>query len=392
MTVRKKISFLISFCFFTIVCLAQQVSVKHIDDQYRAVHWTADEGLVRERWHTAILKDANGFLWVGSSHGELSRFDGNSFQQYLPDTTKRGCIRNNNCLAFTEDSLHNIWIGTARGLSRYDIIADTFTNFKTQPDAESPFEVALPFWATHDKLFYIEIDKWITEYDIHSFAKKRLVNIEQPIKAGKIYGGPPGSYSVFDSVNNSIWMLCQNEDGLAEISLASGKISYHIREPYKKTLYHRDAEAMCYDRKRNCIWINSHDGLTQFTLNDKQFHHIEELNALTKLPDYDRFVGITLDPQGRIWHATSPKGINIYDPASGSATQPVSDSTLQNNIGFGNVKIYCDRDGIAWTSFWSVNGIYELIPFSNVVHRYTANSGSPDSLATMSIQNMVAGP
>ena len=28
-----------------------------------------------------------------------------------------------------EDSLNNIWIGTDKGLSRYDMKADTFTNF-----------------------------------------------------------------------------------------------------------------------------------------------------------------------------------------------------------------------------------------------------------------------
>jgi ligand-binding sensor domain-containing protein len=36
-------------------------------------------------------------------------------------------------LGLTEDSLHNIWIGTPAGLSRYDIKADTFTNFLDNP-------------------------------------------------------------------------------------------------------------------------------------------------------------------------------------------------------------------------------------------------------------------
>src|SRR4026208_2147188 len=93
----------------------------------RAIKWDTDDGLAKIRWHTCILKDVYGFVWFGSSHGELSRFDGNSFRQYYPDKTKPGSIALNVCLSIVEDSLHNLWIGTPEGLSRYNIRSDTFT-------------------------------------------------------------------------------------------------------------------------------------------------------------------------------------------------------------------------------------------------------------------------
>src|SRR5215212_195399 len=153
---QRRIFILFSTSFFFLNISAQ--------DKYRAVHWGIDEGLAKERWHNAILKDVNGFLWIGSNYGELSRFDGSRFKQYDPDKRKRGAIATNNCLAFVEDSLHNIWIGRFQGLSRYDIKADTFINFTHPVDSAIADRSIVPFWATRNQLFCIESGLWITAY------------------------------------------------------------------------------------------------------------------------------------------------------------------------------------------------------------------------------------
>src|SRR5438045_7483354 len=83
------------------------VSFLTAQDNYRAVHWGTEEGLsVEER--NVMLKDVNGFLWVGSLHG-LNRFDGNGFKQYFPDKNKPGTIDGSSSNSLVEDSLRNIW-------------------------------------------------------------------------------------------------------------------------------------------------------------------------------------------------------------------------------------------------------------------------------------------
>ena len=389
---NKYIRLLLVASFAASICTAQKQEGRN-NDSYRAVLWSVDDGLGKERWHTCFLKDVNGFLWVGSNYGELTRFDGNSFQQYAPDAKKPGMIHGNNCQNFVEDSMHNIWIGLIKGLARYDIKADTFTNFKSSIDTASEDRFVLPFWAGRDRVLCLEAGGWITEVNVHSFVRKKLLNIDQILKSGKIKRGQPAAgYIFFDASANNVWMLCHDEDGLAKISATTGSVMYFTRKPYKKTPFHNDAEAMIYDRKRNCLWINSHDGLTQFTLTDEQFHHIDALNFLVSRKDYDRYVGIDMDPQGRIWFATIPKGIIIYDPATQTITDPIEDSTVQTEVADGNLKIYCDKDGIVWASYWSVKGIYQLIPFSKAVYRYSANHLKTDSLISLFIQNMVPGP
>jgi hypothetical protein len=75
--------------------------------------------------------------------------------------------------------------------------------------------------------------------------------------------------------------------GLLQISLADGEKKFYDWPCYRKIPRHNhESQGFRYDEKRNCIWINSNDGLIKFSINDKQFHFIEALNSLPDLKDY----------------------------------------------------------------------------------------------------------
>ena len=174
-----------------------------------------------------------------------------------------------------------------------------------------------------------------------------------------------------------------------QLSLTTGDKKYYSWKCYKNIPGHdHNAEAMCYDRKRNCLWINSGEGLMQFTLDDKQFHYIGALNSFFNAKDYGRWVGISLDLRGRIWLATIPKGIVIYDPSDHSVELPFAkDTQLQNEISEENFCIYCDRDGIIWSGTWLRKGIYQVIPYSPSVRHYKTDTSTSKSLKVGTIIN-----
>jgi len=333
-------------------------------ENYRAVHWGLKEGLSHPCVYH-MLKDANGFLWTGTQ-GALCRFDGSEFKKYYYDPLKSGTFNAKTSFGgLVEDSLHHIWIGTERDLYRYDILADTFTRFQQ----------GNPLLATRDELIGIEPGGIVFAYNIHSLTKRNLITLAP---TDSIWPGLNLFYSFFDERSNSLWMLRGDHTnnrwsggGLLQIKLTSGEKKYFNWPCYRNIPGHdHSAEAMCYDRQRNCLWINSSEGLMQFTLEDRQFHFAGEKNSFFNSPDYHRYVGIDLDLQGRVWLATNPKGIVIYDPADYSVTFPFGqDSTLQKEISDANACIYSDRDGIVWSGFWLGKGIYQIVPFSpSVVH------------------------
>jgi ligand-binding sensor domain-containing protein len=355
---------------------AQQTQNKNIENKFRAVHWTIYDGISQGE-NYFMIKDASGFLWIGSKHG-LNRFDGNIIKIYYHDPHNKRTIAGNLISGFIEDSLHNIWIGTEMGLSRYDIKADTFSNFPPAKDVD-PDHPSIPFWATKDKVFAFE-GYHITVYNIYSFRKKEVDALTDEDGFGF---GPSDQYAIFDAASNGIWMLHGSYHGAAagllNISLSDGKKQYFTWPCFLHIPNHdHSSEAIHYDRKRNAIWINSPDGLMEFTLADKRFHHIDALNDLLKLKDYRRFVGVDLDLQGRVWLATAPKGILIYDPLDQSLSVPFpEDTVLQHDVSDANAVIYCDKEGMTWLGTWLRKGFYQIIPYAPAVKLYTPNPKRP---------------
>ncbi|CAN5541058.1 hypothetical protein BH10BAC3_BH10BAC3_14490 [soil metagenome] len=365
------------------------VFITNAQDNYRAVHWDTENGLSNDLIN-GILKDANGFLWIATESG-LDRFDGNTFKNYFTDTNNTPIQINNAAKKLIEDSLHNIWIGTPKGMSRYDLTADTFSHFFSRPEFKD--EAIMPFTATRNLVYCLESFSLITAYDIHTLRKKILMKL---IPEDIVFNGMGALYSMFDSASNSVWMLEGSYEkpggGLYQISLSNGERKHYSWPCYRNIPGHSHwSEAMKYDQKRNCFWINSPDGLMQFTLQDKQFHAVNAMNEVVSLKAYERFVGIDLDRQGRVWLCAAPKGMVVYDPNKQTITFPFSkDSVLQKDVSVANMCIYCDDHNMVWSGFWLSRGIYQLIPYSPTVQEYLADDKA-GGLSDNAIFNCVNG-
>lgn len=356
-------------------------------DKYRTVNWGLDEGL-SDGVVFSMIKDINGFLWIATPFG-LNRFDGSRFKKYIADKTKKNkTIIGNVVMSLKEDSLHNIWVGTDKGLSCYDIKSDTFRNISS----ESPGIGIIPFWATRDEVFcWDEPEHQLAAYNINSLAKRTLVKIKPADTVGYAVSG---QYAIFDAGSNSVFLergFPGKRGGLLQISLADGKRKEFDWPCFKKIPNHSHfSEGMRYDRKRNSIWISSPDGLMEFTLNDKKFHHIDALTEIVNLKNFWHWAAIDIDFRGRIWMGTYPAGIIIYDPANNSVRLLFpNDSVQQMNVSDGNVFLYCDKEEMVWSGYFKRKGIYQLIPFSPAAKRYVADAEQAHGLTSKIVFNFI---
>ncbi|PWT76571.1 MAG: hypothetical protein C5B59_06175 [Bacteroidetes bacterium] len=366
---------------------AQHALTYDTSNEYYAVHWGVEDGL-SQYFAGTMLKDVNGFLWIGTGFG-LNRFDGSTFKNYFAgEDQRKKTVIGNNINGLIEDSLHNIWIGTDRGLSRYDINADTFSHF--------PSQWTVPFWATKTEVFiWNKADSQFEAYSIHSFVKRTLAKTNSSDTIGLLLAE---SFTIFDTESNSLWVeegtpgwFGGKGGGLLQISLSNGKRRLFEWNCFRHIPNHSHfTQGMRYDRSRKSIWISSGDGLLEFTLSDKVFHMADAFRPLAMMSDYWESSGIDLDQRGRVWVGTYPKGIYVYDPRSG-AIKPAfpDDSSLQHITSGGNASIYCDRDGIIWTGYFSTKGIYGLIPYSKSVVRYETKKQGPQGLQFDQFMNCV---
>ena len=307
----------LTICLAGIVSFAQKAEKP---DQYRAVQWTVEKGLNNDIMNV-MLKDAKGFLWIGNVNGDVSRFDGAHFKNFLPDPKKHGAINAGQVTAFVEDSLHNIWMATYRGLSRFDIQTELFTNFAPTVDSSTSDNPIIPFWSTSTHIYCFESRTRLVTFDIRSLEKKTVVASSKPFNNYNSFYVL--MHAILDSTSNSVWILYPSHEeganGLLQISLKDGKQTIYPWPIVYPGRFRKDAESMKMDSKRNSIWINTPSGLFEFSLKSKQYRVIDVLNEITKAKDYDRCVGIDLDKQGRVWFATNPQGIFIYDPKTNQA-------------------------------------------------------------------------
>ena len=89
--------------------------IAHAQD-FNFINFSVEEGLPQSEAN-ALALDQNGFLWVGTSGGGLSRFDGSEFTTWTIDNG----LLDNSIDALEVDQKGNLWIACGGiGLSKYD--------------------------------------------------------------------------------------------------------------------------------------------------------------------------------------------------------------------------------------------------------------------------------
>ncbi len=87
---------------------------------------------------SVITKDSKDRIWVGTYGGGVNIFSRG--EQEITTLTVANGLLNDNVCSIIEDSLSNIWISTIAGISMYDEIAGSFTNFSYQ-NGNFPIEI-----------------------------------------------------------------------------------------------------------------------------------------------------------------------------------------------------------------------------------------------------------
>ena len=108
-----------------LLCVSQAYSGIH-DIRFSSIG--IDNGLSHATVN-GICQDALGYIWIATPDG-LDRYDGNRFETFITDSI------DHNIKAVTSDPAGNIWAITARVLSCYSPISESFTKYSF-PDKAS---------------------------------------------------------------------------------------------------------------------------------------------------------------------------------------------------------------------------------------------------------------
>ena len=308
-----------------------------------------------------IFQDSRGYVWVGTYKG-LSRYDGTRFKNY--DREDFG-ITSDFINVIREDVNGNLWIGTDNGVVVYDYAADVFSRLSDMvpPETEVP----------DDRIFAIERNSagimWISSRDngLYSYDPQSGAFRHHPM------GQTPVNniYRITIDRNDNLYLVVYCDNIYVADALASGCRPLELKGC--STLFEGDdVEGVAISARSNdIIYVASkRNGLVEVDVRTGR------CMTLYKLPKDVRPTNLTYDTSKCLWLSTT-NGLVSYDLYSGSCHVYQSDPWDQFSLSDSYItEVYRDSRGCLWagTQYGGLN--CSSPAHSNFLKCYTLSDGT----------------
>lgn len=320
--------------------------------QYNFRNYSVSDGLAQSQVY-AMTEDPRGYLWLGTSGGGLSRFDGNQFRTF---TEEDGLI-NNFVHCLTTDHDGNVWIGTNEGLCRYD--GNSFHKLHYAGDSSIVNGLFCArdgsMWvATNDTgLVVIKEGKVVHHYSYgHGLPSDRVYCIYED-DAGVVWVGTEqglvkfaGSYHKTFGLKNGIPLggvraITQDKNKTLWLATYGGGLCFLEGNTFKRFtqedgLTNNTTHCMITD-KSGRLWVGTATGVTRIDGSEvKQFSEAEGLCS-------NVVISLLEDSWGNIWFGTSGGGACMLD-----GERFIHFNEKSGDMGTWVYAVHCDRSGHLW--------------------------------------------
>jgi signal transduction histidine kinase/ligand-binding sensor domain-containing protein/DNA-binding response OmpR family regulator len=359
------------------VCLG--ASVSHAQpDPYKFKRIDINHGLSHNHV-SSILKDENGFLWIGTNSG-LNRFDGYSIKTFLNNERDSTTIAANSVSKLFRLPDKRIGVLTSGGLSIYNSYLEKFdANISTFYK-----RYRIPSGNIRDVIH----DKHGHFWFLHSTSG--LIRFDPSTGTVRHYRHAPGDtltmasdvVSSFgqDSKGNR-WILHSN--GILE-KIAMDENVFHVEK--RKYDLHRQNKGILlnyqmYIDSDDDIWIyNQGQGVQFYDSKQDKFSHIHKDSPRTFLNN-NLVGGVVQDNNGLIWIGTDHGGLNILDKKDFSVTHVLHRDEDEKSLAQNTITtMYKDDEGIIWIGSYKKGISYyheSIIRFPLYKHYPLSTSGLP---------------
>ena len=357
----------------------------------------------------ALLQDHEGFLWVGAAG--LFKYDGYTRKRYVYDPDDPRSLSNIGVRTIYEDRREELWIGTLKGLNRFDRETETFTRFQHDPNdlqslsSDSVYAIV----EDHAGTLWVGTRRGLNRFDRETETFTRFY--------------PDAANTA--SPRNMIRALLIDQRGTLWVGTWGVNRFDPETEAFTRYLPYPPSDE--YDRNDPDTWVNmvsalhedaggrlwvgaEHGGFYRFHPPEPGaeqagtfINYRNDPREGRSIPkdiawsadiafSTDVVLNIVEDPEGMFWLGTSQEGLIWFDPASGRMTtfqhNPLDPYSLSGN----HVPVvYVDRQGILWV------GVYggDLNRFDRAARPFAhlyARQGDPNSLADNFVWSIYEGP
>lgn len=307
-----------------------------------------------------IYKDSNGFLWVSTQGGGLSRYDGYEFMQFNVNSEPLS-LKSNFIRKTCEDNFRRLWVISDSGIDIINLTTMQFAGITiNNPDYDELLAISAislikdkkgNIWVfSENEIFQVLFNKngdiqsiRTTESNDGTFAFTTINEIDDEIWAG---------------CNGSIYQLSINQNDnislLPILNIPGTGNKFFISAVLKKD---------------NLIWIGSEGGLFRYNMSDKKLKHYLHNPGDPYSISQDKVTDLQVMGNG-ILVASTLKGLSFYEPVSDKFLQ-VSHrkDVLTLNCDFINCLLSDGNNLWIGTEAGGVNKMtYRRLAITNYIH------------------------
>jgi len=311
-----------------------------------------------------MLQDRQGFMWFGTGDG-LNKYDGYSFTTYKHEAADSASISGNWIKSIYESrsggSAGTLWFGTFNyGLNRFERETERFTYFlhdPNDPHSLSDNEVNV-IYEDHAGTLWVGTDKGLNRFNRPASPAEKFNEIPftrfLPDPQNPHSLSHPTITAIYEDRFNMLWIATEG-GGLNWLDRDTGQFTHFVHDPNDPHSLSDDFVQEIYEDRAGRLWIGTeHGGLNK----------LERASSTSTVPTFTRFLydpknphglnhpdvrAICEDRSGKLWLGTLGAGLNYFDPETGQFTSRVSDPKNPSSLSNDRVSaIYQDRAGTLW--------------------------------------------
>ncbi len=363
------------------------------DDEF--AHFEIQEGGTFNKFPvTGMVQDDEEFLWVASFGKGLLRIDVKQGRAVNFNQANSGL--SSDYVPFAQplsnlviDSKNQLWVGTQRGLHKYNREDQDFVRYQRSPEMPEEVRQERVNWIQPDSrgnlwisyegigLTLYEADSGFTHYQQNRNNRTSL---------------PSNRISALTEDNAGTIWVGTNGSGLASFNWHTREFDHHRSEISDSRSLSNDHINRLFVDRTETLWIGTNGaGLNTYHRGRQKFRHYKMSDPSQAITD-QLVWAIREDAYGQLWVGTRADGIFVLDIQTGTLINRFHTDDKPGSIHSNDIRaLHLDRQGRMWVG---TNG--------SSLHRYSTATGGfeafssiqdqPDTLSSPSITAISEGP
>lgn len=308
---------------------------------YTFQHLTTRDGLAADKV-TGILHDSRGFTWIGTNKG-LQRFDGNSFTDvpYGKEYFYHSMESATTFIPVLEDKNGSIWVSSTNDISVYSPFTGKINHIQIEDDINNEGFDHIQSLCKDN-----EGDVWIiTALNLYKYNAQ----LQRPVLWLSLGNKPcPSTKLMFDASRKGLWAIRDDRIVFLNISQKNTGTSF---DNYCSALNPLNVSYSWIDSKQN-IWVSDWGGeiLKVNCVSKKSKTYKLQSFKQSNAPDIICGNSFIEDNSGTIWLATSYGGLLYHDDSTDEFKYIVSNNNHPFGLhyDFDINSLSKDKDGNIW--------------------------------------------